>query len=124
VFVCQWLDLSHNNLASLPAQLSTLGNLKGLLLQCNDLEVVPVSVLSGLTALTKVDLSQQHAPSEFDERNGETFQVSAPLLPILHPRLVKLCLRQRKPWDSVSLFHLGRAMTAVEKRNPYLTMLW
>ncbi len=111
-------------MSSLPAELSSLGNLKELLLNGNDFTTAPLSVLSGLTALTAIDLSQQHAPTYYwDGGQVHTFEVTSPLLPILHPGLVKLDLRQRRPWDSGSLFHLGRALDAVADRNPPLTLL-
>ncbi len=118
----QKLDLSDNILGSLPDELSRLGNLKELLLRWNKLQAVPVSVLSALTALKNIDLSQQHMA----RLDVEICRVASPLLPILHPGLLMLDLRQpqRKPWDSGSLFHLECAMAAVADSNPLLTFRW
>jgi hypothetical protein len=123
VLVCQKLELTGNSLASLPAELSRLTYLKELLLNINEFTTVPVSVLSGLTGLKTIDLSQQVAPQYHYPPVDSVFLIPTPLLPMLHPGLVKLDLRQRKPWDSVSLFHLGDALAAVADRSPPLTLL-
>ncbi len=98
----------------------------------NKFIAVPVSALSGMTALNTVDLSFQ-----FTRESGATtwtLQITSPLLPILHPGLITLDLRQtseetaRMPhqhsWDSVSLFHLGRAMLEVAEKRPVPTLLF
>jgi hypothetical protein len=73
--------------------------------------------------LKTIDLSQQHKPRYRFISVDPAFEIPTPLLPIVHPGLVKLDLRQRKPWDSVSLFHLGDALAAVADRSPPLTLL-
>ncbi len=87
--------------------------LKELVLRSNEFTTLPVSPLSGCTALTHLCLSCQ--------RTG--FQVSSPLLPVLHPGLVLLGLGgQVEKWDDMSLFHFGRAMVEVADRLPMLTL--
>jgi hypothetical protein len=122
----QRLDVSGKTMKSLPDELSGLKGLKELLLNGNAFTTVLVSVLSGLTALMTIDLSQQHARQPmflWECGPYQPFEVTCPLLPMLHPGLVKLDLRQRMPWDSVSMFHLGDAMAALADRNPHLTLL-
>ncbi len=62
------------------------------------------------------------------------FHISSPQLPILHPRLAHLDLRQYRDedmdeldefkWDPISLFHLGQAMIEVADRRPLPTVLF
>jgi hypothetical protein len=111
--------VSMNRLHGLPDQLSSLGNLKELLLNGNDLTTVPVSILKGLTALKTLDMSYQFNPNA----EASSFEVSSPLLPILHPGLVKVDLRQRVKWGPISLFHLGCALGVVANRRPIPTVL-
>jgi hypothetical protein len=119
--VIQKLDASGNNLEILPDELSSLGNLNELVASRNDIEVVPVSILSHLTALTSIHLSYQLGPSALSHRLG----IQSSLLPMLHPGLVKLDLRQKyAAWDPESLLHLGSAMVAVFKRDPIPTVLF
>jgi Leucine-rich repeat (LRR) protein len=124
----QKLDISQNGLVSLPDELSSMGNLKELHTGDNCLSRVPVSALRGMTALTSINLSFNGCR----EGNAKgVFQITSPLLPILHPGLVLLDLRQsryegthqevtreRYVWNPVSLFHLGRALIAVADRRP------
>jgi hypothetical protein len=140
--VSQKLDVSWNGLPSLPHELSRLGNLKELVAHNNCLPTVPVSVLMGMTALTDVDLHHNCWRGSVEE---PMFKIPSPLLPILHPGLLKLDLRayaykedftvaptgqvtvhHRVPfeWDSVSLFHLARATVEVADRRPRPTLLF
>ncbi len=125
-FCFQKLDVSRNKLRSLPTELSSLRNLKELLLTRNDFPEPPVSVLRGMTAITKIDLTYQCRWLDVDVPG---FKVPSPLLPILHPGLVKLDLRQSPgswdpfEWDPISVFHLGRALVEVSDRRPIPTLL-
>jgi hypothetical protein len=123
--VSQKLGLWGNTLFSLPHELSSLRNLKWLSLGRNWLPTVPVSVLSGMTALTAIDLSMQLYDEDLDEF-FEVFKISTPLLPILHPGLVRLDLLQpsNHSWDSVSFSHLERARLEVAGRRPVPTLLF
>lgn len=113
LIVCQMLNVAHANLRDFPEQLSSLQNLRYLEATCNKFPTVPVSILSSLTALTKISLSIQHP-----EGHG-TFKVSSSLLPMLHLGLVELNLIQRNvQWDPLSLFHLGCAVAEVAERTP------
>ncbi len=123
MFCFQGLDLQINSLTSLPDHLSNLGKLKNLLLTRNKFQEVPVSALRGLTALRKVKLGEQVPPGAAPIP-GWICKVTSSLLPIIHPGLVKLDLRQDEAWDSVSLFHLGGAMAAVANRTPHLELLF
>ncbi len=114
----QKLDLSRNGLRSLPDELSSLQNLKELLLTENLLPTVPFSILSALIALHTIDLSLQ------GEANA-MFSILSPLLPLLHPGLVKLDLRQRETLEPRSLFHIGRAVREWAKEGrPIDTLLY
>jgi hypothetical protein len=109
-------------MTSLPEELSSLRNLKELVAFSNDFRVLPISVLTRLTALTFIDLGIQ-----FGECRAPVkilLQIPSSLLPILHPGLVKLDLQQRLQWDSISLVHLGRALAAAAARDPPLTILF
>jgi hypothetical protein len=114
--VSQKLNLRLNSLVSLPHELSSLQNLKELQMSCNEFLTLPVSALSGMTALNMLQCTSSAA----------AFQVTSSLLPILHPGQVELDLSQgpRHSWDSVSLFHLGRAMLEVAERRPVPTLLF
>jgi hypothetical protein len=87
----------------------------------NDFREVPVSVLSGMTAITEIDLSCQSCWGGVDT---PSFQIPSPLLPILHPGLVELNLNQVPgswstfEWDPISLVHLARAVVEVSDRKP------
>jgi hypothetical protein len=113
-----------NSMVSLPDELSRLGNLEILLLHENCLPEPPVSVLRGLTSLTTIMLSFQRRPDD------AVFRIPSPLLPFLHRGLEQLDLRQRRgffgsfDWDTVSLFHLGRAMVEVADRQPRLKLFY
>ncbi len=103
--------------------MSNLVNLQELLLHDNYLDKAPVSVLRQLTALRTIDLSVNCHYHNFEE--DLVFQVPSSLLPILHPGLVMLDLRQKlrnlahpHRWDPLSLFHLGRAVSEVSDRIP------
>jgi hypothetical protein len=114
VFVSQKLDLDCNMLTGLPAEFTSLGGLKKLLLSHNSFYEFPVSILSALTALTLIYMSNQ----VHWEADDPLFEINAPLLPVLHPGLVKLGLHQGHEWDPASLFHLGRAVVEVADRVP------
>jgi hypothetical protein len=118
VVVPQKLDASDNELVALPNELSSLGKLKEVLLGCNNIEEVPVALLSALTALNTIDLSYQCSI-------GQSTRVEFPgsLLPILHPGLKLLDLRQIAGWGPNSLFHLGEAWAALSHRHPTPTLL-
>jgi hypothetical protein len=120
-----------NNLCSLPDELSSLRNLKKLVLRANNFAEPPVHVLSGLTAITSIDLQYQGRPGN---PPAPTFKIPSPLLPILHPGLVKLVVRQETfdhsimaslpiPWDDLSLSHLGRALAHVADRKLGVTIV-
>ncbi len=146
------LNFGYNRLVGIPDELSSMTNLKQLEAN-NRLPTVPVSALRGITALTCIRLESQNCswPSVHVEEphvEGPMFKITSSLLPILHPRLVKLDLRQpryRRPsfllppagevnaaepdwvlfkWDAVSMFHLGRALIAVGDRKPPPTLLY
>jgi hypothetical protein len=130
--VSQMLNLSDNILRSLPDELSCLRNLKELDLSNNVLPGPPVSVLSKMMALSSINLSDQ---SGWTEDENDRFKVSSSLLPIFNPGLLMLDLRQRgyvpsiresrlKPWDGLSLFHLGRALADLAGRKPVPTLLF
>jgi hypothetical protein len=127
VIVFQKLDVGGSNLRSLPGELSSLGNLKELVLQCNDFPEPPLDVLRGLTAITKLDTGYQRSLGRED---APAFKVSSPLLPILHPGLAWLDLVQSRgfgipwEWDPTSLFHLGRAMVEMSDRRPVPNLLF
>jgi Leucine-rich repeat (LRR) protein len=129
-FVSQALDISFNNLHSLPDEMSGLQNLKELNLSWNNLPAPPV-VLGRLTALTKIDMANQRWSLD----QSDTFKVPSPLLPILHPGLVHLDLQQQaydyairgprlRPWDELSLSHLEQALAEVVDRRPVPTLLF
>ncbi len=111
-------------MTSIPHELSSLGNLKELLLNENRLPEPPLSVLRAMTSLKTIDLSYQGRGED------PVFTIPSPLLPILHPGLVELDLRQSHKsgapieWDTVSLFHLGRAMVEVADRTPIPALLF
>ncbi len=110
-----------------------MSNLKELRADNNCLPTVPVSALRGMTALTSIHLSL-NCCRENDA--GGLFQITSPLLPILHPGLAFLDLRQSRyknfthqevagehfKWDPVSLFHLRRAKIALAERRPRPTL--
>ncbi len=122
MFVPQKLDVSSNQLICLPGELSKLRNLRELLANNNELSQCPVSILSSLTALTTVDVSHQHGPRTFDA--SLVFDVPS-LLPMLHPGLVKLDLRQHlEEWTPDSLHHLACAEAAVGAMRPPPTLLY
>ncbi len=114
--------MSRNSLSSLPEALSTLVNLKKLLMKGNAFLEPPISVLSHLTALNTVDMSVA------DIRGGmqsAAFRIPSPLLPVLHPGLLKLDLRHvGLKWDPISLCHLGRALVEVADRKPVPSLLF
>ncbi len=89
----------------------------------NFLLKVPVSVLSAMTALKTIDVSYQQPPGV----GMGKIRVTASLLPILHPGLVKLDL-QRRPaygmWDAASWVHLRCALDAVKSREPIPMVLY
>ncbi len=117
----QKLDVRYNSLPRLPNELSSLANLNELVLSYKHIKVVPVSVLSGLTALTIINLSHQSGPCQ----SYEMLLIKSSLLAILHPGLVRLDLRQKDmPWDLTSLLHLGSASTEVFKGDPIPTLLF
>jgi hypothetical protein len=120
----QLLNVSANNLQSLPYELSSLPKLKDLSLTQNLFTEPPISVLRQMTALATIDLSHQFPPWQ---PVRELFEVPSSLLPILHKQLVSLDVRQKRydlqpavslKWDPVSLFHLGRAVVDVSNRVP------
>ncbi len=106
----------------LPDELSGLANLKELLANNNQFEECPVSILSSLTALNTVDLSHQHSLRTFTEMR--IFEVPS-LLPMLHPGLVKLDLRQHLvEWTPESLHHLENAAAASAAMKPPATLTY
>jgi Leucine-rich repeat (LRR) protein len=124
------LNLSGNELRSLPNELSGLRNLRELDLSVNFLTAPPVSVLSKMTALSNVTLIDQSGRTDDEDAR---FRVTSSLLPIFNSRLVTLDLRQQgytiggsrqKPWDGLSLFHLGRALADLGDRQPVPTLLF
>ncbi len=131
----QSLDISRNRLHSLPGELSGLQNLKELDLTANILPSPPVSVLSRVTALNRINLSDQF---KWTRDESAAFRVPSSLLPIFNPALVQLDLRQerstrsgegalptvRRPWDVLSLAHLGRALADVADRKPVPRLLF
>ncbi len=129
--VPQKLDISSNFLHSLLDEMSGLQKLKKLRLKVNNFAAPPVSVLSRLTALTKIDMGIQM----WAQDPSATFRIPSSLLPILHPGLVHMDLRQqnyeystgharRIPWDDLSLSHLGRVRAHVADRRPVPTLLF
>ncbi len=131
--VFQRLDLNDNGLHDLPIELSSLGNLRELLMHKNYFTEAPISVLRHLTALNTIDMSA--SVNAFTGRVG--FQVPSSLLPILHPGLVTLDLRYNRiwqvpfdqnpiphKWDPTSWFHLGRAVVEVSSRVPRPAVLF
>jgi hypothetical protein len=126
LYVRQELDLRRNGLSTLPHELSSLGKLNVLRLGLNKFCEVPVSTLSLMTALNTIDFSYNSTKC-----GEQIFKVPSSLLPILHPGLVKLDLRQYVAWSEVpwkwdanSLFHLGRALVEVADRKPRPTLLF
>ncbi len=128
----QRLDISSNHLHSLPDELSILRNLHELTLMGNVFPQAPISVLSRMTALHGIDLSGQ---LRYAQDESLAFKVRAPLLPILHPGLVQLDLRQQRfvphskelrprRWDGLSLCHLGRALADVADRKAVPALLF
>lgn len=113
----QKLDLSTNLLTQIPRHCACLVGLRMLILQNNFLTEVPVSVLAGMTAIQMIDFTCQSRDPQLGEGG---FSVPESLLPVLHPGLWSLDLRQTAPfvWDAVSLFHLGRALAEVCSREP------
>jgi hypothetical protein len=110
-------------LCSLPEGLSTLVKLKKLQLRGTAFREPPISVLSHLTALNTIDLSLDYAHN--DTTAGIAFSIPSPLLPILHPGLVKLDLRHKGlKWDPISQCHLGRALADMADRKPVPTLLF
>lgn len=113
----QALLAGENRLQYLPSELSSLGNLEPLDLGHNYLPAVPVSVLSGLTGLRELRLSlQNHA------EGNPTFRILSPLLPIFHPGLKFISLKQDVPWDLMSMFHIGCAVAHVADWRPMPTL--
>jgi Leucine-rich repeat (LRR) protein len=128
VSLAQILEVRCNRLRSLPDELSGLQNLKELNLSHNYFRETPVSVLSRMTALVTMDLSIQYPWTQDDV---SVLRVPSSLLPILHPGLVRLDLRQekvfsseRRPWDVLSLAHLERAVAEVADRRPIPTLIF
>jgi hypothetical protein len=117
--VFQTLEVSENGLRHLPDELSSLGRLASLTLDRNCFLEVPISALSGMTALEQVDFSNQSPPT----RNTH-FKVTSPLLPVLHPGLICFALYQRRRWDQISLFHIGRAFVEVADRKLVPSLLF
>jgi hypothetical protein len=128
----QRLDISSNRLHSLPDELASLRNLHELNLFCNIFREAPISVLSRMTALNDINLCGQ---STYSQDDSAVFRVRSSLLPILHPGLLELDLRQqryvphsdelrRRRWDVVSLCHLGRALADVADRKPVPALLF
>jgi hypothetical protein len=128
------LDISQNRLVGLPDELSRLGNLKELHANENFLPTVPISALRGMTALTTIYLNFN---CWCEDGAKQPFKITSPLMPILHPGLVLLDIRQpidtapqeevaeeRFKWDPVSLFHLARAVIAVADRRPRPVVLF
>ncbi len=119
--VSQKLDARSNRLQGLPTELSGLVNLEELLLSSNHFSEPPVSVLRHLTALEIIDL---HGNLRQEGTEEEVLRVPSSLLPILHPGLVKLDLRQWRPicvpmtLDAISMFHLEWAVAEVACRIP------
>jgi hypothetical protein len=87
-----------------------------------------------MTTLNDINLCGQ---SRYSQDDSAAFRVRSSLLPILHPGLVELDLRQQRyvphgnqlalrprPWDVVSLCHLGRALADVAKRKPVPALLF
>jgi hypothetical protein len=86
-----------------------------------------------MTALTTIDLHLNCDCGGIDE---QLFKITSPLLPILHPGLLLLDLRQSRhnethqevsapfKWDPVSLFHLGQAVITVADRRPHPTVIF
>ncbi len=116
--VFQVLDVRVNCLRGLPDQLTGLQNLKRLTLDANYFNALPMSISVGLTALETVSIQYQPCHG-----NGK-FEITSPLLPILHSGLVQLALVQERPWGPVSLFHLGCALVDVADRNPIPSLLF
>ncbi len=134
VFLAQKLEIFSNRLRSLPDELSGLQNLKELNLSRNLFREPPISALSGVTALIKINLSSQSSSTHAWDETA-MFRVPSSLLPILHPGLVRLDMWQeklssslqqprRKPWDRVSAAHLQQAQAAVGHRRPIPTLLF
>jgi hypothetical protein len=123
----QKLDVSQNSLRSLPDKLTSLTNLKELCLRQNSFSEPPVSILRHLTALVTIDLRFYR---RWGNEGSQDFRIPSSLLPILHPGLLTLDVRQfaREPgpftWDSMSLVHLGRAMAELAKRRPVPAVLF
>jgi Leucine-rich repeat (LRR) protein len=109
----QKLDVSSNLLRILPEQLSSLKNLNALVLDFNYFSVVPLSILSGLTALEIIRLRFQQRG-----RDNQVFRIQSSLSPVLHPGLIELGLDQSAEWDPTSRFHLGCALVDVADRTP------
>jgi hypothetical protein len=77
-----------------------------------------------LTALNEIDLSDQSSRTDTGLLAPGVFMVLSPLLPILHPGLVKLDLQQEKELGPVSQFHVGRALVELGRRTPIPTLLF
>jgi Leucine-rich repeat (LRR) protein len=126
------LEISGNRLRSLPDELSCLQNLKELQLSDNLLPGPPVSVFSKMTALSNINMSGQ---SRWTDDENLTFKISSSLLPMFDSGLLTLDVRQERyvrsigescprPWDGLSLFHLGRALADLADRKPVATLLF
>ncbi len=119
--VSQKLDAACNKIRSLPDELSSLVNLRELLMYSNQLSEPPVTILSHLTALEIIDL---HGNFRQEGTEVEVLRIPSPLLPILHPGLVKLDLRQWRPRcvpvipDDISMYHLLCVHAEVARRTP------
>jgi hypothetical protein len=101
-------------MTGLPLELARLPNLRDLDLSQNLLPYPPVSVLSGLTSLTRVSMYLQQ-----NRFNVPGLQVPSSLLPMLHPGLMYLSLQQQmETWDVMSMSHLGGAVAELAHRRP------
>ncbi len=124
VIVYQKLVLGANSLQCLPDELSSLQKLKELDLMGNNFTEPPVSVLEHLTALELINLRNQRCGSG---EGTAVFTIPSSLLPVLHPWLQELNLRQEDiafRWDPISLHHQEGAKTEAAKLRPVPELLF
>ncbi len=96
----------------------------------NWLSKPPLTVLSHLTALNIIDLSNQVVIKDPESEGFFAFEIAQSLAPILHPGLTLLDLRQSHAmgvpviWDQTSLKHLEEAKVEVEGMRPIPTFMF